>query len=80
MLKPKKKNIGPQCPLCDLTFTKSQNRDHIACHIINKLREFFQSFPDPTKCRKCDYASEKIDNLCCSRKNRILDHSVNFVI
>jgi hypothetical protein len=40
MLQPLKQNIGPQCPLCDLTFTKSQNLDHIAWHFINKLCEF----------------------------------------
>ena len=27
MSQPKKLNIGPRCPVCDLTFTKSQNRE-----------------------------------------------------
>ena len=27
--KPKKLSIGPTCPVCDLRFTKSQNRDHV---------------------------------------------------
>jgi hypothetical protein len=63
MSKPKKQNIGPQCPLCDLTFTKSQNRDHIACHIINELREFVQSFPDlGPQCPLCDLTFTKSQN------------------
>ncbi len=35
---PKKLNIGPRCPICDLGFTKSQNRDHVAWHFIDELR------------------------------------------
>ena len=27
--KPKKLSIGPTCPVCDLRFTKAQNRDHV---------------------------------------------------
>ena len=63
MSQPKKLNIGPRCPVCDLTFTKSQNRDHVAWHFIDELRDFVQSFDDPQKCWKCDYSSEKMDNL-----------------
>ena len=69
---PKKQNIGPRCPICDLVFTKSQNRDHVAWHFIDELREFVQSFDDPTKCWRCDYQSEKMDNLV---KHVALGHS-----
>ena len=27
--KPKKIHIGPNCPVCDMNFRKSQNRDHV---------------------------------------------------
>ena len=72
MSQPKKLNIGPRCPVCDLTFTKSQNRDHVAWHFIDELRDFVQSFDDPQKCWKCDYRSEKMDNLV---KHVALGHS-----
>ena len=28
--KPKKLNIGPECPVCGIKFTKNQNRDHVS--------------------------------------------------
>ena len=31
---PKKQSIGPRCPICDVVFVKSQNRDHVAWHFI----------------------------------------------
>ncbi len=27
---PKKTTIGPHCPICDMKFTKAQNRDHVS--------------------------------------------------
>ena len=69
---PKKLNIGPKCPVCDIAFTKSQNRDHVAWHFIDELRDFVQSFDDPHKCWSCDYRSEKMDNLV---KHVALGHS-----
>ena len=41
--KPKKIQIGPQCPICDMKFTKAQNRDHVSWHFIDELREFVHS-------------------------------------
>ena len=36
--KPKKLSIGPVCPVCDVKFTKTQNRDHVSWHYIDELR------------------------------------------
>ena len=47
-------------------------RDHVAWHFIEELREFVQSFPNPQACWKCDYTSEKMDNLV---KHVALGHS-----
>lgn len=72
MTTPKKQAIGPQCPICDMKFTKSQNRDHVSWHFMDELREYVQSFDDPQKCNLCAYSSEKIDNLV---KHVALGHS-----
>ncbi len=72
--KPKKLVMGPQCPICDVRFTKSQNRDHVAWHFMDELREFVQTFPDPTSCPEtdCIYTTDKLDNLV---KHMALGHS-----
>ena len=72
MMTPKKQTIGPKCPICDMAFTKSQNRDHVAWHFMAEMREYVQSFPDPMKCIYCNYTNEKIDNLV---KHVALGHS-----
>lgn len=69
---PKKLQIGPQCPICDMRFTKGQNRDHVSWHFMDELREFVQSFPNPNMCAFCPYGSEKQDNLV---KHVALGHS-----
>ena len=63
MTTPKKQVIGPKCPICDMKFTKSQNRDHVSWHFMEELREYVQTFPNPQACQFCSYTSEKIDNL-----------------
>ncbi len=69
---PKKTSIGPMCPICDMKFTKSQNRDHVSWHFMEELREFVQSFTDPQACPYCNYTSDKVDNLV---KHIALGHS-----
>jgi hypothetical protein len=64
--KPKKVNIGPTCPVCDLTFTKSQNRDHVAWHFMEEFREFVQSTGSERACQLCQYTTDKTDNLVTS--------------
>ena len=61
--KPKKVNIGPTCPVCDLTFTKSQNRDHVAWHFMDEFREFVAQTGNERACQLCYYTTEKPDNL-----------------
>ena len=72
--KPKKLSLGPQCPICDVQFTKSQNRDHVSWHFMDELREYVQTFPDPTTCPEvdCIYSTDKLDNLV---KHMALGHS-----
>ena len=69
---PKKMQIGPQCPICEMRFTKGQNRDHVSWHFMDELREFVQTFPTPNMCAFCNYATEKQDNLV---KHVALGHS-----
>ena len=38
MSKPKKVNVGLVCPICDLKFAKTPNRDHVAWHYMDELR------------------------------------------
>ena len=71
-IKPKKISIGPTCPICDLTFTKSQNRDHVSWHFVEELRDFVKTFDNPQQCWRCDYQSEKLDNMV---KHCALGHS-----
>ena len=40
--KPKKVSIGRSCPVCDMKFNKSQNRDHVSWHYIEELRSIVQ--------------------------------------
>ncbi len=44
----------------------------MAWHFIEELREFVQSFSDPRRCWKCEYTSDKMDNLV---KHVALGHS-----
>ena len=69
---PKKQIIGPECPICGLTFTKSQNRDHVSWHFVEELRDFVKTFDNPQQCWRCDYQSEKLDNMV---KHCALGHS-----
>ncbi len=70
--KPKKMVLGPQCPICDMHFTKNQNRDHVAWHFMDELRELVLAFDDPRRCNQCSYTSDKVDNLV---KHIALGHS-----
>ena len=38
--KPKKIHIGRQCPICNMTFQKAQNRDHVSVRPIFSTFEF----------------------------------------
>ena len=72
MNKPKKINIGPTCPVCDLTFTKSQNRDHVSWHFMDEFRDFVQQTGSEKACQLCYYTTDKPDNLVKSRKKNLL--------
>ena len=61
--KPKKIHIGPNCPVCDMKFTKSQNRDHVSWHFIDELRDYVHSTGRERECQLCSYTTEKMDNL-----------------
>ena len=61
--KPKKIHIGPNCPVCDMKFTKSQNRDHVSWHFIDELRDYVYSTGRERECQLCSYTTEKMDNL-----------------
>ena len=63
MSKPKKVNLGPECPICGLKFQKAQNRDHVSWHFRDELREVVYSFEDQTACNLCSYTTDKVDNL-----------------
>ena len=78
MNKMKKVSLGPTCPICDMQFTKQQNRDHVSWHFIDELREIVQSFPDPQACIMCDYTSEKVDNLV--KRKRFLHFTIQVLI
>ena len=69
---PKKLIIGPECPICDIKFTKGQNRDHVAWHFMDELREIVGSFPSNVECQQCPYKTNKPDNLV---KHIALGHS-----
>ena len=40
----------PRCPVCDTVFANGDNRDHVAWHFLEELREFVASFDDPQSC------------------------------
>ncbi|TRY75091.1 hypothetical protein TCAL_00608 [Tigriopus californicus] len=61
--KPKKISLGMTCPICDVTFSKPQKRDHVLWHFLKELRDLVRSFADPQQCALCDYKSEKLDNM-----------------
>ena len=75
MNKPKKINIGPTCPVCDLTFTKSQNRDHVSWHFMDEFRDFVQQTGSEKACQLCYYTTDKPDNLVKSRKKILLSNN-----
>lgn len=70
--KPKKISIGRSCPICEIAFTKQQNRDHVSCHFTDELRELAMSFPDPQACVLCEYTTDKMENML---KHLALGHS-----
>ncbi len=71
--KPKKLTIGPVCPVCDLKFTKTQNRDHVSWHYIDELRAIVQEFEDPSQCPKCPYSGDTNEKMV---KHVALGHSM----
>jgi len=72
LARPKKITLGPQCPICDVSFTKSTNREHVAWHFQAELREMVLSLHDPRSCAVCPYTSDKIENMA---KHLALGHS-----
>ena len=55
-----------------MKFTKGQNRDHVAWHFMDELREIVGSFPSNVECQLCPYKTNKADNLV---KHIALGHS-----
>jgi hypothetical protein len=41
--KPQRVNVGSSCPICDQTFAKGTNRDHICWHFMEELRDYVQN-------------------------------------
>jgi len=70
--KPKKVQLGPVCPICDVPFTKSTTRDHVLWHFVDELGQYVQSFENPTMCPVCPYTSERLDGMA---KHMGLGHS-----
>ena len=70
--KMKKINVGQQCPICDIQFAKQQNRDHVAIHFTDEIREIIRSSGSETACQLCYYTAPKVDNLI---KHYALGHS-----
>ena len=70
--KPKKAQLGPQCPICDVPFTKNTTRDHVAWHFMEELRQYVQNFDNVTQCPICPYQSDKLDGMA---KHMGLGHS-----
>ena len=59
--------------LSKVVFKTFHYRTYLLINFFPKeLREFVQNFDDPQKCWKCDYQSEKMDNLV---KHVALGHS-----
>jgi hypothetical protein len=71
--KPQKMSIGPSCPVCDMPFTKGQNRDHVSWHYMDELRAIVQQFPDPTQCTQCNYTADSSEKMV---KHVALGHSM----
>jgi len=71
--KPKKTSIGSHCPVCDMKFTKSQNRDHVSWHYMDELRAIVQQFPDPLSCTQCPYTTDSQEKMV---KHVALGHSM----
>jgi hypothetical protein len=43
LAKPKKQNIGPNCPVCDV---RDPPREHVARHFSDELMDFVAKLPD----------------------------------
>ena len=61
--KPQRVNIGGACPICDQSFSKGTNRDHICWHFMEELRDYVLGFHNTQACNECAYTSDKLDNL-----------------
>jgi len=72
LARPKKTPLGSQCPICEVGFTKSTNREHVAWHFRTELKDMVTSMEDPTSCALCSYTSEKVENMA---KHLALGHS-----
>jgi bacterioferritin-associated ferredoxin len=59
-LKPKKQNIGPNCPVCDV---RDPPREHVARHFSDELMELVTKLPDQNQCGQCQYRGERAKNL-----------------
>ena len=62
-----------QCPVCDMQWgPKGQNRNHIAFHFMDELRDFVRSTGWERACTMCSYTTDKMDHLV---KHYALGHS-----
>lgn len=57
--KTKKISVGKTCPICNVTFSKNQNRDHVAWHFMEDLKDIINQYADKSQCPLCEYYSEK---------------------
>lgn len=73
LTKPKKYHIGQVCPICDLNFSKGQNRDHVSWHYMEELRGIVSEFEDPNKCPQCTYTADSNEKMV---KHVALGHSM----
>ena len=53
----------PRCPVCDTVFANGDNRDHVAWHFLEELREFVASFDDPQSCYECEFMCDNVDKM-----------------
>jgi hypothetical protein len=58
--KPKKQNIGPLCPVCDV---RDPPREHVARHFSDELMDYVSRLADQNQCGQCQYRGERAKNL-----------------
>ena len=58
--KPKKENVGPNCPVCSV---REPTREHVARHFSDELLLHVQTLPDQNQCAQCPYRGDKPKTL-----------------